>query len=144
MGTLAGGRYWNEDVMVGMILGTGTNACYVEHDLPSHVQSGSGEMVHPSSLFYTCSITTQLPCVCVSGECVLAFLILSVVADCDRMQIINMEWGGFWSSHLPRTFADEQLDKESLNPGQAVPIYHFFLLFSYFPSFLGFCLPLFG
>nr|PNR28815.1 hypothetical protein PHYPA_027507 [Physcomitrium patens] len=77
VGTLAGGRYWNEDVMVGMILGTGTNACYVEHDLPSHVQSGSGEM------------------------------------------IINMEWGGFWSSHLPRTFADEQLDKESLNPGQA-------------------------
>ncbi|XP_024362976.1 hexokinase-2 isoform X4 [Physcomitrium patens] len=119
VGTLAGGRYWNEDVMVGMILGTGTNACYVEHDLPSHVQSGSGEMVHPSSLFYTRSITTQLPCVCVSGECVLAFLILSVVADCDRMQIINMEWGGFWSSHLPRTFADEQLDKESLNPGQA-------------------------
>ena len=39
------------------------------------------------------------------------------------MQVINMEWGGFWSSHLPRTYADEQLDNESVNPGQAVLIY---------------------
>ncbi|KAG0621311.1 hypothetical protein M758_3G010400 [Ceratodon purpureus] len=77
VGTLAGGRYWNDDVMVGMILGTGTNACYVERDLPSHAPSRTGEMV------------------------------------------INMEWGGFWSSHLPRTYADEQLDNESVNPGQA-------------------------
>lgn len=30
MGTLAGARYWDEDVMVAVILGTGTNACYVE------------------------------------------------------------------------------------------------------------------
>ncbi|KAJ7282163.1 hypothetical protein O6H91_Y358000 [Diphasiastrum complanatum] len=29
--TLAGARYWNKDVMVAVILGTGTNACYVEH-----------------------------------------------------------------------------------------------------------------
>ncbi|KAF9603304.1 hypothetical protein IFM89_034653 [Coptis chinensis] len=28
--TLAGARYWDEDVMVAVILGTGTNACYVE------------------------------------------------------------------------------------------------------------------
>ena len=42
---------------------------------------------------------------------------------CDEIQVINMEWGGFWSSHLPRTYADEQLDNESVNPGQAVPIY---------------------
>lgn len=28
-----------------------------------------------------------------------------------------MEWGGFWSSHLPRTDIDEQLDSESVNPG---------------------------
>jgi hypothetical protein len=39
VGTLAGGRYWNDDVMMGMILGTGTNACYVERDLPSHAPS---------------------------------------------------------------------------------------------------------
>ncbi|XP_012449811.1 hexokinase-2, chloroplastic [Gossypium raimondii] len=28
--TLAGARYWDDDVMVSVILGTGTNACYVE------------------------------------------------------------------------------------------------------------------
>lgn len=31
VGTLAGGRYRDEDVMAAVILGTGTNACYVEH-----------------------------------------------------------------------------------------------------------------
>ncbi|KAJ6829168.1 putative hexokinase-4, chloroplastic [Iris pallida] len=28
--TLAGARYWDDDVMVAVILGTGTNACYIE------------------------------------------------------------------------------------------------------------------
>lgn len=30
VGTFAGAKYWDDDVMVGVILGTGTNACYVE------------------------------------------------------------------------------------------------------------------
>jgi len=30
VGTLAQCRYWYQDAMVGVILGTGTNACYVE------------------------------------------------------------------------------------------------------------------
>ncbi|XP_065848028.1 hexokinase-2, chloroplastic [Euphorbia lathyris] len=30
VGTLAGARYWDDDVMAAVILGTGTNACYVE------------------------------------------------------------------------------------------------------------------
>ncbi|KAB5557672.1 hypothetical protein DKX38_008581 [Salix brachista] len=30
VGTLAGARYWDDDVLVAVILGTGTNACYVE------------------------------------------------------------------------------------------------------------------
>lgn len=30
VGTLAQCRYWNDDAMVGVILGTGSNACYVE------------------------------------------------------------------------------------------------------------------
>ncbi|KFK39985.1 hypothetical protein AALP_AA3G314900 [Arabis alpina] len=30
VGTLAGARYWDEDVMMGVIIGTGTNACYVD------------------------------------------------------------------------------------------------------------------
>lgn len=31
-----------------------------------------------------------------------------------------MEWGNFWSSHLPRTYYDELLDNESLHPGEYV------------------------
>ncbi|KAL2941985.1 Hexokinase-3 [Bienertia sinuspersici] len=30
--------------------------------------------------------------------------------------VVNMEWGNFWSSHLPRTTYDIELDAESPNP----------------------------
>lgn len=30
--------------------------------------------------------------------------------------VVNMEWGNFWSSHLPRTVYDTDLDADSLNP----------------------------
>lgn len=30
--------------------------------------------------------------------------------------VVNMEWGNFWSSHLPRTSYDNDLDRESPNP----------------------------
>jgi len=33
-----------------------------------------------------------------------------------------MEWGNFWSSHLPRTYFDELLDNESLHPGEYVKL----------------------
>jgi hexokinase len=36
------------------------------------------------------------------------------------LQVINVEWGNFFSKSLPRTFADEGLDKDSLNPGRQV------------------------
>lgn len=80
VGTLAGGRYWNEDVMVAVILGTGTNACYVER--ADAITKFQGEP--PKS----------------------------------GCMVINMEWGNFWSSHLPRTQYDDDLDGESLNPGE--------------------------
>lgn len=35
-------------------------------------------------------------------------------------QVVNMEWGNFWSSHLPRTFYDIELDAESPNPNDQV------------------------
>eukprot|EP00243_Klebsormidium_subtile_P002992 TRINITY_DN16126_c0_g1_i1.p1 TRINITY_DN16126_c0_g1~~TRINITY_DN16126_c0_g1_i1.p1 ORF type:complete len:513 (-),score=122.60 TRINITY_DN16126_c0_g1_i1:323-1861(-) len=80
VGTLAGGRYNNNDVMVGVILGTGSNACYVEdiHDVPKWTGGPveSGEMV------------------------------------------INMEWGDFYSAHLPITDVDRELDDVSVNPGE--------------------------
>lgn len=80
VGTLAGGRYWNNDVMISVILGTGTNACYVER--AESISKWKGE--RPKS-----------------GQ-----------------MVINMEWGNFWSSHLPRTYYDELLDNESLHPGE--------------------------
>jgi hexokinase len=51
VGTLAAGHYWNDDVMIGMILGTVTNACYVEGNLPNDIQTKSGKMVN--ILFHT-------------------------------------------------------------------------------------------
>jgi hexokinase len=49
IGTLAGGRYTNPDVVVAVILGTGTNAAYVEraHAIPKWhgLLPKSGEMV---------------------------------------------------------------------------------------------------
>ncbi|CAI8619739.1 unnamed protein product [Vicia faba] len=80
IGTLAGGRFYNQDVIAAVILGTGTNAAYVEraHAIPKWhgLMPKSGDMV------------------------------------------INMEWGNFRSSHLPLTEYDQDLDAESLNPGE--------------------------
>eukprot|EP01018_Ginkgo_biloba_P016080 Gb_29423 [translate_table: standard] len=78
VGTLAGGRYWDEDVMAAVILGTGTNACYVED--ADAIPNGKG--VPPKS-----------------GN-----------------MVINMEWGNFWSAHLPMTEYDKALDEATLNP----------------------------
>ncbi|KAG1354055.1 putative Hexokinase-4, chloroplastic [Cocos nucifera] len=79
VGTLAGARYWDDDVMVAVILGTGTNACYIERmDAIPKLQglaTGSGKT------------------------------------------IINTEWGAF-STGLPLTEFDKDMDKESINPGE--------------------------
>lgn len=56
-----------------------------------------------------------------------------------------MEWGNFWSSHLPRTSYDIDLDAESPNPNDQVRIFlpyiHFLLFDNNWSSsdFLGFC-----
>ena len=42
----------------------------------------------------------------------------------QMIQVINMEWGNFRSSHLPLTEYDQALDAESLNPGEQVKILH--------------------
>lgn len=79
--TLGGAKYWDDDVMVAVILGTGTNACYVERTdaipkLPaSNSQSGT--------------------------------------------TIVNTEWGAF-STGLPLTEFDEEMDAESINPGEQI------------------------
>lgn len=55
VGTLAGGRYSNTDVIAAVILGTGTNAAYVEraHAIPKWqgLLPRSGEMVGAFIIF---------------------------------------------------------------------------------------------
>ena len=67
VGTLAGARYNNDDCMVAVILGTGTNACYVEdvEKIPKwdKLQPESGKMVYTSPLYpslYACVCTSWL------------------------------------------------------------------------------------
>ncbi|CAO2837278.1 unnamed protein product [Amaranthus hypochondriacus] len=78
VGTLALGHYNDEDTVVAVIIGTGTNACYFER----------ADAIIKSQGFPTST----------GG------------------MVVNMEWGNFWSSHLPRTFYDIELDAESPNP----------------------------
>jgi hexokinase len=35
---------------------------------------------------------------------------------------MNLEWGNFQSPYLPRTFADEEVDRDSVNPGDQVKV----------------------
>ncbi|PNT56616.1 hypothetical protein POPTR_001G254800v4 [Populus trichocarpa] len=78
VGTLALGRYHDADTVAAVIIGTGTNACYLER---------ADAIIKCQGLLTT------------SGY-----------------MVVNMEWGNFWSSHLPRTSYDIDLDSESPNP----------------------------
>ncbi|KAK7404320.1 hypothetical protein VNO78_05119 [Psophocarpus tetragonolobus] len=78
VGTLALGHYHDSDTVASIILGTGTNACYLER------------------------VDAIIKC---QG--------LPTTSGC---MVVNMEWGNFWSSHLPRTSYDIDLDSESPNP----------------------------
>lgn len=77
VGTLALGHYHDEDTVVAVIIGTGTNACYLER---------------ADAIIKCQGLLTS------SGG-----------------MVVNMEWGNFWSSHLPRTCYDIDLDGESPN-----------------------------
>ncbi|XP_020214704.1 hexokinase-3 [Cajanus cajan] len=78
VGTLALGHYHDSDTVASVIIGTGTNACYLER---------VDGIIKCQGLLTT------------SGY-----------------MVVNMEWGNFWSSHLPRTSYDIDLDSESPNP----------------------------
>ncbi|XP_020250877.1 hexokinase-2, chloroplastic isoform X2 [Asparagus officinalis] len=81
VGTLAGAHYWDEDVVVAVILGTGTNACYIE----------------------------RMDAIAKMGK----------LADGSGKTIINTEWGAF-STGLPLTVFDRDMDSESINPGEQI------------------------
>ncbi|XP_010273376.1 PREDICTED: hexokinase-3-like, partial [Nelumbo nucifera] len=66
------------DTVAAVIIGTGTNACYVERT---------------DSIIKCQGLLTK------SGG-----------------MVVNMEWGNFWSTHLPRTSYDIDLDSDSPNP----------------------------
>lgn len=78
VGTLALGHYHDPDTVAAVIIGTGTNACYLER---------TDAIIKCQGLLTT------------SGG-----------------MVVNMEWGNFWTSHLPRTSYDIELDAESPNP----------------------------
>ncbi|GAB2277051.1 Hexokinase-3 [Dionaea muscipula] len=78
VGTLAVGHYNDEDTVAAVIIGTGTNACYLER--ADAIIKCQGLLTASGSM------------------------------------VVNMEWGNFWSSHLPRTRYDIELDSESRNP----------------------------
>ncbi|ONK63491.1 uncharacterized protein A4U43_C07F15700 [Asparagus officinalis] len=77
VGTLALGHYHDEDTVAAVIIGTGTNACYVER----------------TDAIIKCQ---------------------GLLTNSGGM-VVNMEWGNFWSSHLPRTSYDVDLDDETAN-----------------------------
>ncbi|KAL4592196.1 hypothetical protein LXL04_005183 [Taraxacum kok-saghyz] len=78
VGTLALGHFYDKDTVAAVVIGTGTNACYLER---------ADAVIKCQGLLTS------------SGG-----------------MVINMEWGNFWSSHLPRTSYDIDLDAESQNP----------------------------
>eukprot|EP00249_Psilotum_nudum_P014399 c24801_g2_i1 orf=588-2303(-) len=82
LATSGAGDHGEEEVLISVILGTGTNACYVEQvdSIPKWKgpKPKSGHMV------------------------------------------INMEWGGFCCSQLPKTQYDDELDEDSVNPGEQI------------------------
>ncbi|XP_022930534.1 hexokinase-3-like [Cucurbita moschata] len=80
VGTLAVGHYQDPDTVAAVIIGTGTNACYLER---------TDAIIKCQGLLTT------------SGS-----------------MVINMEWGNFWTSHLPRTTYDIDLDADSPNPNE--------------------------
>ncbi|CAN6485909.1 unnamed protein product [Victoria cruziana] len=80
VGTLAVGHYYDEDTVAAIIIGTGTNACYVER--ADAITKCQGLLANAGSM------------------------------------VVNIEWGNFWSSHLPRTSYDKVLDEECPNPSE--------------------------
>ena len=97
VGTVAARAYADRTCEVGVILGTGTNAAYVER-----------ARAVPGARY--AALGTTRP----AGE------------RADGVMVVNMEWGGFASFNppclaaLPIVQADRDLDRESLNPGEQV------------------------
>ncbi|KAG6504014.1 hypothetical protein ZIOFF_036338 [Zingiber officinale] len=75
VGALALGHYHDKDTVAAVIIGTDTNACYIER---------------MDAIIKCQGLRTN------SGD-----------------MVVNMEWGNFWSAHLPRTTYDIALKDEN-------------------------------
>ncbi|EFJ42371.1 hexokinase [Volvox carteri f. nagariensis] len=93
VGVLAAQRYLDSDTEVGVIIGTGTNACYVER---------------------LAALTKWEP----PPGAVAAAAAAAGGAGLDGRTAINMEWGAFFSPQLPRCMEDLQVDAASPHPGK--------------------------
>ena len=133
VGTLAGGRYLDNDVVAAVILGTGTNAAYVEHANAIPKWTGllpkSGNMVSAQTPYQLLMGITKLwnNCMVLHSQ----HYIFAVVEFSQHekrvtlklfwvLQVINTEWGSFKSDKLPLSEYDKAMDFESLNPGEQV------------------------
>ncbi|XP_076367872.1 hexokinase type 2-like isoform X2 [Tachypleus tridentatus] len=104
-GTLMSCAHKNKECRIGLIIGTGTNACYVEKvsNLPvDSVISGTG-----------------------TNSCYVEKLENVELWDGDyedpRQVVINTEWGAFGDNcclDFVRTRYDREVDENSLNPGE--------------------------
>ena len=134
VGTLALGHYHDPDTIAAVIIGTGTNACYLERtDAIIKCQgllTTSGGMV---SFLY---VSRQTSSDSFSDELIYFVIYLVTLTHLHLHQVVNMEWGNFWSSHLPRTSYDIELDADSPNPNDQVR-------FGCFPSY-HYCYCMFG
>ncbi|KAG2425714.1 hypothetical protein HXX76_013556 [Chlamydomonas incerta] len=90
VGVLAAQRYLDHTTDIGVIIGTGTNACYVED---------------------AAKLAKWRP---PAGSAAAA----AAAAGAGGRTAINMEWGAFFSPKLPRCMEDLQVDAASPNPGK--------------------------
>lgn len=148
VGTLAGGRYNNPDVTAAVILGTGTNAAYVERASAIPKWHGllpkSGEMVRICSpilsiltsmfIIWTLNISPLFLFIYIGFAISLNSITFLLHLSLYIIQVINMEWGNFRSSHLPMTEFDLGLDVDSLNPGEQVILLSCFMFYFFLVS----------
>ena len=90
VGTFAGGRYQDEDVMMGVIIGTGTNACYLEKRAHIHNAKLPGPARSDSMLINTewgCFFSDTLPVWSLFADSLK--LILVGLASCHSTLIVT-------------------------------------------------------
>ncbi|KAJ1501776.1 glucokinase [Coelomomyces lativittatus] len=112
IGTLAAHRYVDPTTCMGVILGTGSNAAYIEQKKNilklNAVSSTPTTEGHPSSSLnpHQKNETDEEK---------------KTPADTSSIMLINTEWGGAmdpFPHHLPLTLMDEQLNQLSVHPGR--------------------------